>query len=280
MARCRVCWQEGHNRRTCPTLTKRMKDRADRLIEQGFPDHYLVKEYQERIAPKGKKISQQTCGYCQEKGHTRRTCEVLAADKQWFASYHNEKVKVAYEYFNAMPFGIGSLFQGMREQYNGTKNAWENVRSTCVMTNFYIRKNVGTHSMQIHGILKDFASGTQYEINLREYVKNPDYAGSWSAPYKLVAPCKEPVPSTWLSENVISLADCDKHPYFVRTGNKNNDTREWDFRRIQQKRDIVEGKHGHYPPSEHQIEVAKTYLRELSAEGQRERIFKDFENDQ
>lgn len=280
MARCRECWQTGHNRRTCPVLTERMKYRADRMIEQGLSDHYFVKEYQDRIAPKGKKVSQQTCGYCEAMGHTRRTCEVLSADKQWFVSFHNEKVKVAYEYFNAMPFGIGSLFQGMKEQYNGAKNAWENRKSTCVMTNFYIRKNFEADDMQIHGILKDFTSGIQYEVNLRDYVKNPEYGGSWCAPYKLIAPCKGTVASTWILENVISLADCNVHPYFIRTGNKNNDTREWDFRRIQQRRDIVDGKYGYYAPSEQEIEASKTYLHKLTAEGQREQIFKDFENDQ
>lgn len=280
MARCRYCWQNGHNRRTCTKLTERMKYRADMMIESGQTDHYFVKEYRDRIAPKGKKKSQQTCGYCQEKGHTRRTCEVLSADKQWFASYHNEKVKVAYEYYNAMPFGVGSLFQGQKEQYNGTKDAWEIVKATLVMTNFYIRKNVLRSDMKIWGILKDFISGTQYEINVREYVRNPDYTGSWTAPYTLVTPCKEPVPSTWISENVISLADCNKHSYFVRTGRKNQDRREWDFRHIQQKRDIVEGKHEYYPLSEHQIKNAKAELHKYSAEHQRELIFKDFENDQ
>ena len=58
MARCRYCWQDGHNRRTCPTLTERMKVRAENMIENGYPDHYMVKEYQDRIAPKGKKVSQ------------------------------------------------------------------------------------------------------------------------------------------------------------------------------------------------------------------------------
>jgi hypothetical protein len=111
MARCRHCWQEGHNQRTCPDLTKRMKYNAERMIEMGQPEHWLVKKYQDRIAPKGKKVSQQTCGYCEEKGHTRRKCDVLEKDKEWFAKHHNDHVRLAHDYITNSPIGIGSLFK-------------------------------------------------------------------------------------------------------------------------------------------------------------------------
>ena len=73
--RCSYCHKRGHNRRTCPDLTQRMKARADIDIAAGHTDSYSIREYQARIAPKGKKKSQQTCGYCGEMGHTRRTCD-------------------------------------------------------------------------------------------------------------------------------------------------------------------------------------------------------------
>ena len=40
--RCGYCYKQGHNRRTCPDLTKRMKDRADAAIARGEPDHFFV----------------------------------------------------------------------------------------------------------------------------------------------------------------------------------------------------------------------------------------------
>ena len=56
--RCSYCHKRGHNRRTCPDLTMRMKVRADADIAAGHTDSYYIRQYQERIAPKGKKKSQ------------------------------------------------------------------------------------------------------------------------------------------------------------------------------------------------------------------------------
>ena len=66
--RCSYCHEVGHNVTTCPKKTQRMKEAHDYWIEQGHPDAWAVKQYKERIAPKKRN---QTCGYCEERGHTR-----------------------------------------------------------------------------------------------------------------------------------------------------------------------------------------------------------------
>jgi hypothetical protein len=70
---CSHCYEQGHNRRTCPHL----KAQIARRLEENPDDHYAkyLKERNER----GKV---RRCTYCNLKGHNRRTCPELAQQKQ------------------------------------------------------------------------------------------------------------------------------------------------------------------------------------------------------
>jgi hypothetical protein len=86
---CRQCYQVGHNRRGCPTLSpelKAMYKNGDRARK---------------------------CSYCSEKGHTKRKCEKRTKD---IAEYAAENKKYRKAYLDAMVqhgLSIGSLVTHM-----------------------------------------------------------------------------------------------------------------------------------------------------------------------
>ena len=107
---CSHCYNRGHNKRKCPTLTEsilrdykdHMAAAADALERNGEvavgytqnAERYRVR-YMKRtkIDPatgekvknktaKAERMKNITCGYCQTTGHTRRVCEAVKADYQ------------------------------------------------------------------------------------------------------------------------------------------------------------------------------------------------------
>jgi hypothetical protein len=240
MARCRYCWTEGHNRRTCPTLTERMKQRAESVIEQGFPDHYFVKEYQERITPNSKKPSQQTCSYCQVRGHTRRKCDVLQKDKEWFAKHHNEHVRLAHDYIVSSPIGIGSLFKRKIGRYDYSIGEYKYTTSMYVLTGFEYKKKVVCGNMPICATLVDPAGGGIIPIDLRNYVINPEYGQGYSSGTTLFSRDTQTIPSDWVFNQSVTVDTLASHPYFRRIGRKQEDIRFHAFRDRDQAIQMIE----------------------------------------
>ena len=280
MARCRYCWQEGHNRRTCPVLTERMKNRAENMIEQGYPDHYFIKEYQDRIAPKGKRVSQQTCGYCEEKGHTRRKCDVLQKDKEWFAKHHNDHVRLAHDYIVTSPVGIGSLFKYKRRKYDYSSGEYYGVTSMYVLTGFECHKKIVRGNMRIYAILTDPTSGDTHTINLRDYVVNPKYGEDYSSSMTLISPEAQVVPSDWVFNQSTTVDALANHPHFRRSGRKREDCREYVFndrdraiRLVEQYKDNTDDRYNH-------LARAKEQLEQYTVEYNRANIFKDFKSEE
>ena len=107
MARCSYCYTHGHNKRTCPKLTAKLKERADAAIAAGNPDSWVVEKYKERIAPKkkkGQKLGNMVCGYCFGVGHTRRKCEAMERDKVIYEKHHNMVLRVVRDYISSCDF--------------------------------------------------------------------------------------------------------------------------------------------------------------------------------
>ena len=278
MARCRYCSMEGHNRRTCPTLTERMKQRAESVIEQGFPDHYFVKEYQERITPNSKKPSQQTCGYCEEKGHTRRKCDVLQKDKEWFAKHHNEHVRLAHDYIVNSPIGIGSLFKQKRGKYNYNTGEYYYTTSMYVLTGFEYEKKVVRGNMRIYATLTDPTSGETQPISLRDYVVNPKYGGGYSSAMALLSPETQVIPSDWVFSQSVTVEALANHPYFRRTARKRENNREFVFNEIDRAHRLVKQYHDEPDDRYNHVARAKEMLEQYTVAHNRAIIFKDFKS--
>lgn len=83
---CRHCYQKGHNRRSCPTLSPEMK---------------------ERYASGGDLARK--CSYCGEAGHTRRKCEKRQTDMSAYVVKNAQYRKEFLEHLVALGVGAGSL---------------------------------------------------------------------------------------------------------------------------------------------------------------------------
>jgi len=105
---CRNCYREGHNKRSCPSLTQRYRDRFDSHTyaaseyEGGTGASYnnqQAEHYRALVigrtgidpktdkkvtkkAAKAARMKDRKCTYCAGKGHTRRTCDILKEDMQ------------------------------------------------------------------------------------------------------------------------------------------------------------------------------------------------------
>ena len=97
--RCSYCYGTGHNKRSCPEYTERLKQHAMSEIESGDYDGYWGRQYNKRVNDglyadgtpmsdehlnqakvRGGKVRR--CTYCGSKGHNRRTCPTLKANKE------------------------------------------------------------------------------------------------------------------------------------------------------------------------------------------------------
>jgi len=276
--RCGYCYQEGHNKRTCPVLTKRLKERHDAAIEAGKTDSFYIRQYQERIAPKGKKVNNQQCGYCSEYGHTRRKCEVLRKDKEWFVVHHNAHLRVAHDYIVQSPVGIGSLFRLKKQDYNYNTGEYDTSHEMLVLTGFSTAPVIKQDGFKILATLQHPIKGWKQTVDVRQYVRDPDYASSWRSEPTLLTPSRGVVPSGWIQSQSITLADASKLDYFKRVGRKDNDRRDWAFNNLDRTREILEK----YPPSaddryDHHGR-AKAELATYTPEHNRVKLFEDFKS--
>ena len=170
--RCSYCHQRDHNKRTCSVLTKRLKERHDTDIEAGHTNTWAIQQYKDRIAPKGKKVSSQQCGYCGDYGHTRRKCEVLQKDKEWFVVHHNVNLRVAHDYIVQSPVGIGSLFRLKEQLYNYNTGEYDTSHEMLVLTGFSVPPIIKQDGFKIFATLQHPTTGlTLASANKLEYFK-------------------------------------------------------------------------------------------------------------
>ena len=278
--RCSYCYKRGHNKRTCPDLTKRMKERHDDAIARGETDSYYIREYQARIAPKGKKgkkVSSQQCGYCGEYGHTRRTCDVLRKDREWLVVHHNAHVRIAHDYVVSSHVGLGSLFELTRNQYD--YNTCDYVKKTrlMVLTDLFINKESKCDGFPIYGTLRA-TDGHEHTINLRPYVKDAHYGGDWRSSPTLITPMRGVIPSDWAQKQAINFADTATYEYFRRSGRKSEDQRDWMFRNIDRAHEIIQKWGGISDDQYDHVGRAEADLARYTPEHNRVKIFEDFKS--
>ena len=78
--RCSYCGEKGHNRRGCPSLKKRLEQiLAMPEDARNYDERCLVSEFER----KKRNNVDRKCSYCGERGHNRRTCEVLAKHRDY-----------------------------------------------------------------------------------------------------------------------------------------------------------------------------------------------------
>ena len=135
---CSHCYQRGHNKRKCPSLTAQIKSQYEGNMlaaaserEKGnendaewYESRAELKrqEYMKRTkidlatgekvtnkAAKAARMKNVTCGYCKERGHTRRTCQHAKRDKQIFVEETRRMRIAALESARETGIGLGSM---------------------------------------------------------------------------------------------------------------------------------------------------------------------------
>ena len=135
---CSHCYQRGHNKRKCPTLTVQIKDKYEgnarmAVQEREAGNENDAKWYDERAevyrqqylkrtkidlatgekvtnkAAKTARMKNVTCGYCKERGHTRRICQHAKIDKQIFVEETRRTRIAALESARKTGIGLGSM---------------------------------------------------------------------------------------------------------------------------------------------------------------------------
>ena len=136
--RCSHCHRTGHNRRSCPDITSELKadyhrylrrvkeylhvgDNSsaarmqtaanvarDKYIKRAGHDPATDKPIQKKIA-RSKRLKNTFCGYCGDRGHTRRTCKHLKNDKKVYIQLTKQWRKKELADAISLGIGIGSL---------------------------------------------------------------------------------------------------------------------------------------------------------------------------
>ena len=135
---CSYCYRQGHNKRKCPELTQAIErhyighiNNAKESREAGkiadaewYEGRAELKrqEYLKRTkidlatgekvtnkAAKAARMKKVECGYCGQRGHTRRTCPAVKVDKQVFVEESRRVRIAALEAARETGIGLGSM---------------------------------------------------------------------------------------------------------------------------------------------------------------------------
>ena len=140
---CSHCYERGHNKRKCPQLTAQIKDKYEgnilaaagerERVNQEEVNEDNIRWYEDRAemyrkqylkrtkidlatgekvtnkAAKAARMKKVKCGYCGQRGHTRRTCPAVKVDKQVFVEETRRARIAALESAREVGIGLGSM---------------------------------------------------------------------------------------------------------------------------------------------------------------------------
>ena len=135
---CSHCYRQGHNKRKCPVLTEQISDKYTGNVKAAATEREAGNEndakwYDERAevyrqqyikrtkidlatgktvtnkAAKAVRMKKVQCGYCGQRGHTRRTCPAVKVDKQVFVEESRRVRIAALEAARETGIGLGSM---------------------------------------------------------------------------------------------------------------------------------------------------------------------------
>jgi hypothetical protein len=150
---CSHCYTRGHNKRKCPALSEQIKDQYEGAAIMAEKERAAGNEndatwYEERAegrrqqymkrtkidlatgktvtnkAAKAERMKNVTCGYCSQRGHTRRVCEVVKRDKLVFIEESRRARVAALEVARETGIGVGSMIPIRISGYHGPDNEW------------------------------------------------------------------------------------------------------------------------------------------------------------
>jgi hypothetical protein len=262
---CSHCYRQGHNKRKCPTLTEQIKDQYHGATSMAAKERAAGNEsdaqyYDDRAENRrqlymkrtkfdlatGEKVSNKaskaarmknvTCGYCHERGHTRRICPKVKNDKQVFVEQTRRERMVALKDAVNLGIGVGSMLPirtsgydsdgewGMQTQLRYVKKIdWDGCvanRSKLSVIHVDARKIAAPNQMRwtsrdtIEGLKESFGQARDYAHTMNE-----------KSPMTSLIPSLDP-PTGWLKPTEQSLKDALKRE-FPTTGNQYNKRRKF-----------------------------------------------------
>lgn len=265
---CSHCYQRGHNKRKCPSLTEDIKGKYDgnsRMAAQEraagnendatwyddraevYRQQYLKRtkidlatgEKASNKASKAARMKNVTCGYCSERGHTRRICRHAKNDKQVFVEQTRLERIAAFEHAVNMGIGVGSMVPirasgydsdgewRMHTQLRYIKSVdWDASvarRSTLVVYHIDARKIADSNQHRwtsrdsLDNLRKAFGEAREHAIAVDE-----------RPPMASLLPTLDP-PAGWLEPSEKSMKEALRHE-FPTTGNKFNKARNWQYK--------------------------------------------------
>ena len=265
---CSHCYRQGHNKRKCPSLTAQIKsqyegnrDMANQEREKGNEND--AKWYEQRAEEKrqlyikrtkidlatGKKVTNKaakaermkkvTCGYCQERGHTRRVCEHAKRDKQIFIEETRRARIAAFEIAGNMGIGIGSILPIRSSGYDSDGNY-----RTDILTLRYIksidwdacvsgRQNLAAYHIDARKLAAPDQHRHTSRDRLESLVSSHRRAREYAAaegddlPISSLLPGLEP-PKGWFEPTAESLEKAIQRE-FPTSGSKYNKQRNYDY---------------------------------------------------
>ena len=127
---CRECYETGHNKRTCPSYTERLKNMAQRELDNGdgmegywgrqfakrtgkFVDGTSAAEHKAGRRDAGQK---RRCTYCGLQAHNRRSCDTLKNDVVDWAHKRTQFRQKIHADMKERGLGIGCLV--LAERWN------------------------------------------------------------------------------------------------------------------------------------------------------------------
>lgn len=118
--RCRYCWSEGHNVKTCKSLEGQIKS------DPGGYHARLYSKYFNLDGSKKQTSSTKNCSYCKEAGHTKRTCDTKIKHLVENIKTNAEYRKDILEFIKTNGLGVGSLVTIYNKMYLITQIHWDN----------------------------------------------------------------------------------------------------------------------------------------------------------
>ena len=265
---CSYCYRQGHNKRKCPELTERIKNEYEGAIsmankerERGnehdaeWYDSRAEKKRQEYIkrtkidlatgekvtnkAAKAERMKKVQCGYCGQRGHTRRTCPAVKVDKQVFVEETRRARIAAFEKAANMGIGMGSMLPIRSTGYD-TNGEWRRD----ILTMRYVKSiewdscHANRPNLTVkHVDARKLGSSEQHRWTSQDQLEKliqanntalryADAEGQDLPPSSLI-PTLDP-PKGWLQPTEQSLALAIKQT-FPTTGTKHAKQRAWDY---------------------------------------------------
>jgi len=117
--RCRHCYEQGHNVKSCKQLEAEVKSQ---------PGGYYHRRYRKYFDEQGNRKKDSTvkkCSYCNEAGHTKRTCNTKLGDMVHNVKTNQEYRKDVYTWFKKKGLGIGALVTLHDSMYLVTGIEWD-----------------------------------------------------------------------------------------------------------------------------------------------------------